>query len=1447
MLKIIIREEAAVGSRMTLDAIDRIAEEAVAARGRETQDAIGDKITQDALLAAALAGDLVSQWNYYCRYINSDSDKEAAQYCLALAAIKGHPLAMEGVQSIAEAYSIVGILRLTGYNKIEKNTDEAIGFLEQAAKLGHTGAALNLGAVFDGALDAKPRDIPKALQYFEQAAVGGHAKALEALTYPRYQQAKLSREKIKADNATKEDSETEYEFFLQYERGVFGNLLSKKDADVYLASAAGKGNLEAQAKLASNPHAQNILAQEEAEAQRTAMSTSPDQLVQNALSAQAIWGDVEAQWKYFLDYENTDSKTANYYLALAAARGHERAKNHVESNVQAQYLLGIIFLNGDRQIVKNTEEAISFLKKAVEKGHLEATFELGMVFYGVPDETTKDMPKALQYFEQAAAKGHSKSLQLLRSARYKKEKLSCEQMKADTGDAKAKYEFFLQYERGDFDTLLSQEKANYYLALAAGQGDAEAKVKLESNTNAQCMLGILWLYGHEGFKQDTKKAIEWFEQAAEQKCAEAQHRLGTIYMGIAKGDMQEGSVRINLKKAVEWLEKAAEQNYAKAQYALGAIYMGMIKNDVPEGFVRSDPEKAVEWFQKAAALKHPDAIQALCNIQKFDTDRSEQGKKTLKQTLKKARQVEARKQHAKDSIQKTTEAPQNNRKMCPKRELDDLLRTIMFDMDTQSTEIQKLVLLRTAILADIYENTRKLSNTLENNKNKSRLLTLRGPSLEHVKAAKGLFDKIKIQEILKEMNNLAQVCGSLQKATLAENEIQTLNKKFPGFSQLKQVLMGEMNDENAVLLQKTRKKLKAMHDQVITKQKELPNLKDVEALHIRVKTQKETVDEYRIAASNKDFPLSQTETDEIADLVKNILGQIEMLQTPETRQEPSRTRERVVRQGAVTVGNAIVVHVQPNANDAANGEKEQQAPKKKISKAERRAIYKSKCKQEIEERKILEERSLIDAHRLRTAKDIAAGLVPIRERKVKEETKVSVEHSEILIGYLEQLDTIIKDLKTRPLGQLWTLEERYALLGSFAQVSELVMQETKDGSIKRVAQRIRNALYKQPAIQVMGDSALLDTAENWHKFLQKDHLGSFQEEEGVLKGVDAPPAKRSAFRAIYNVGKDLDLGIKDTDKDCETYKKIANTIDIPASSQCIKNMKKYLEQRASQGQTNAIIQIAAEEFFWAIMDSLYVGLRAAKTENKPEAKNTLVALRSLFPTLSVIQYFTEVRDRGVLSRHPLARLKQERANLLSVLEKAKKSESATLSSAVSGGSLILSQSAPSVQAIDMKTKTEREFQGDLFQMLNGRDYTLVSFKALLQTVDANTKDVEGRTLLLVACQNPDIPIEVITTLLAQGANPNEKLSYAHQPAARDPRFADYSCVSFAALNNRPDILQAFMESRVQPVSERTWTDVQQLYSNSGKQGENEEIMELISKGSNSSSHPSGARQPAPGS
>ncbi|GEM_PF-4197315 len=93
-------------------------------------------------------------------------------------------------------------------------------------------------------------------------------------------------------------------------------------------------------------------------------------------------------------------------------------------------------------------------------------------------------------------------------------------------------------------------------------------------------------------------AIQWYQKAANQDFAPAQHRLGLIYLG------EEGEVVPDSKVAVQLLQKAATQNYAPAETALGQMHeMG--------NYLQQDYDAAIALYRKAADHKDSEAFSKL--------------------------------------------------------------------------------------------------------------------------------------------------------------------------------------------------------------------------------------------------------------------------------------------------------------------------------------------------------------------------------------------------------------------------------------------------------------------------------------------------------------------------------------------------------------------------------------------------------------------------------------------------------------------------------------------------------------------------------------------------------------------------------------------------------------------------------------------------------------------
>lgn len=118
--------------------------------------------------------------------------------------------------------------------------------------------------------------------------------------------------------------------------------------------------------------------------------------------------------------------------------------------------------------------------------------------------------------------------------------------------------------------------ARFY-ELAAGQGDAVA----------QHRLGTLYFNG-QGVTQSDERAVALFHNAADQKLSDAQYYLGTLYK-VGRG------VEMSKQRAAELLREAADQNHSAAQFTLASLYF--YGQGVPQS-----KDVALIWLKRAAAL-----------------------------------------------------------------------------------------------------------------------------------------------------------------------------------------------------------------------------------------------------------------------------------------------------------------------------------------------------------------------------------------------------------------------------------------------------------------------------------------------------------------------------------------------------------------------------------------------------------------------------------------------------------------------------------------------------------------------------------------------------------------------------------------------------------------------------------------------------------------------------
>lgn len=118
--------------------------------------------------------------------------------------------------------------------------------------------------------------------------------------------------------------------------------------------------------------------------------------------------------------------------------------------------------------------------------------------------------------------------------------------------------------------------------------------KAIENGNAEAALNLGYVYETgKGVKQDQTEAIKYYTIAAERGLVVAQHRLGDYYFTGTKVEKDQ-------VVAVNWYKRAAENGYAAAQAMLGKCYQ--------YGYgVSQDINQAISWYTKAAEQGHSEA------------------------------------------------------------------------------------------------------------------------------------------------------------------------------------------------------------------------------------------------------------------------------------------------------------------------------------------------------------------------------------------------------------------------------------------------------------------------------------------------------------------------------------------------------------------------------------------------------------------------------------------------------------------------------------------------------------------------------------------------------------------------------------------------------------------------------------------------------------------------
>lgn len=217
-------------------------------------------------------------------------------------------------------------------------------------------------------------------------------------------------------------------------------------------------------------------------------------------------------------------------------------------------------------------------------------FRVGMAYYEGAYMLPKDMNKALSYFRKAAERGHAlaQTFMVMGCMNYNddhnEEVMYWLQKAAEQGERQALYNLGISYHRGDLNGMVDIAKSNELFRQSAEAGYQAAYSRM-----AQIY------FNGEGVEKNLKIAKYWawldFANLPEDS------RDNSILMQLIEPEDVNEENHLNFKKIIEEAAEAGERD-AMDNWAAG------LKNT-------GDNEKAFALWQKAVNLKHPNSM---CNV-----------------------------------------------------------------------------------------------------------------------------------------------------------------------------------------------------------------------------------------------------------------------------------------------------------------------------------------------------------------------------------------------------------------------------------------------------------------------------------------------------------------------------------------------------------------------------------------------------------------------------------------------------------------------------------------------------------------------------------------------------------------------------------------------------------------------------------------------------------------
>lgn len=486
-----------------------------------------------------------------------------------------------------DAQYMLGMIYLSGSTQIKKNESRAFEWIKKAAEDFHADAMFQAGNMYYQGIGTN-KDLKKARKYLELAseqnideASGLLAKIDAEKNQPPTTQIATVRTKSASDllieSAERGNVKAQYQLAMAYLEGKSGLRKNNAKALTWLKNAAINNHSDAQYLLGSFYYNGNP--------------------VQRDLKTAKFWlnkaaGAGVSQAKVLISAIDDFNKSSASRQKKAVSTNDLFLASADKGDSEAQFKVGLMYLNGKDGFPKDEQKALHWLSKAATQNHTRAQFEMGMMYYKPGSDNNQE---AETFLLKAADKGHSNAQYFLAAIYSQSQKYDSAAKWLDMAlqnDHEEALEMLIELYMSGKLSNPDKNRVLHWLEQASARGIRDAQYKL----------GEEYLVRDE-VSNHKSKAFAWIEKSARNGYTQAKYRLATLY--------KEGiGARKQYTKSARWYREAAKEGHADAQYDLAELYqqgLGLPRNK----------NKAKKWYEKAADQGHMKAKIKLGNLTRF--------------------------------------------------------------------------------------------------------------------------------------------------------------------------------------------------------------------------------------------------------------------------------------------------------------------------------------------------------------------------------------------------------------------------------------------------------------------------------------------------------------------------------------------------------------------------------------------------------------------------------------------------------------------------------------------------------------------------------------------------------------------------------------------------------------------------------------------------------------